>query len=204
MSPFASLIVATQNAGKLHEFRHLLAGVTWEVIGLDAFPSLPPVPETGSTFEENARLKARAIQVQTGRWVIADDSGLCVDALGGAPGLFSARYAGEQASDADNLAKLLAALRDVPAEQRTARFVCVLALVTDTEEACFTGVCTGTLTEAPRGAYGFGYDPLFIPTGDTRTFAEMTPAEKAVYSHRARAAQALVDHLRACFGNSFQ
>ncbi len=200
----APLILATRNAGKLHEFRHLLAGVTWEVIGLDAFPSLPPVPETGTTFEENARLKARAVQAQTGGWVIADDSGLCVDALGGAPGVFSARYAGEQASDADNMAKLLAALRDVSAERRTARFVCVLALVTDTEEACFTGVCTGTLTAVPRGSDGFGYDPLFIPTGDTRTFAEMTPAEKAVYSHRARATQALVDHLRACFGNSFQ
>ncbi|QUV83764.1 RdgB/HAM1 family non-canonical purine NTP pyrophosphatase [Chloracidobacterium aggregatum] len=201
MSLSAPLILATRNAGKLHEFRHLLAGVTTEVIGLDAFPSLPPVPETGSTFEANARLKARAVQEQTGGWVIADDSGLCVDALGGAPGVFSARYAGEQASDADNVAKLLAAMRDVPAEQRTARFVCVLALVTDTEEACFTGVCTGTLTASPRGSHGFGYDPLFIPTGDTRTFAEMTPAEKAVYSHRARAAQALVDHLRAGFGN---
>ncbi len=202
MSLSVPLILATRNAGKLHEFRHLLAGVTRQVIGLDAFPSLPPVPETGTTFEENARLKARAVQAQTGGWVIADDSGLCVDALGGAPGVFSARYAGEQASDADNVAKLLAALRDVPAAQRTARFVCVLALVTDTEETCFTGVCTGTLTETPRGSCGFGYDPLFIPTGDTRTFAEMTPAEKAVYSHRARAAQALVDHLRACFGNS--
>ncbi len=202
MSLSVPLILATRNAGKLHEFRHLLAGVTRQVIGLDAFPSLPPVPETGTTFEENARLKARAVQAQTGGWVIADDSGLCVDALGGAPGVFSARYAGEQASDADNVAKLLAALRDVPAAQRTARFVCVLALVTDTEETCFTGVCTGTLTETPRGSCGFGYDPLFIPTGDTRTFAEMTPAEKAVYSHRARAAQALVDHLRACLGNS--
>ncbi len=202
MSLSVPLILATRNAGKLHEFRHLLAGVTRQVIGLDAFPSLPPVPETGTTFEENARLKARAVQARTGGWVIADDSGLCVDALGGAPGVFSARYAGEQASDADNVAKLLAALRDVPAAQRTARFVCALALVTDTEETCFTGVCTGTLTETPRGFCGFGYDPLFIPTGDTRTFAEMTPAEKAVYSHRARAAQALVDHLRACFGNS--
>ncbi len=204
MSLSAPLILATRNAGKLHEFRHMLADITGEVIGLDAFPSLPPVPETGSTFEENARLKARAVQVQTGGWVIADDSGLCVDALGGAPGVFSARYAGEQASDADNMAKLLAALRDVSAERRTARFVCVLALVTETEETCFTGVCTGTLTAVPRGSDGFGYDPLFIPTGDTRTFAEMTPAEKAVYSHRARATQALVDHLRACFGNSFQ
>ncbi len=198
----ASLILATRNAGKLHEFRHLLADVTRQVIGLDAFPSLPPVPETGTTFEENARLKARAVQAQTGGWVIADDSGLCVDALGGAPGVFSAHYAGEQASDADNVGKLLAALHDVPAAQRTARFVCVLALVTEIEETWFTGVCTGTLTESPRGSCGFGYDPLFIPTGDTRTFAEMTPAEKAVYSHRARAAQALVDHFRARFGKS--
>ncbi len=199
-----TLILATRNAGKLREFRHLLADLNQEIIGLDAFPALPSVPETGTTFEENARLKARAVQAQTGGWVIADDSGLCVDALGGAPGVFSARYAGEQASDADNIAKLLAALRDVPTDRRTARFVCVLALVMDTEEACFTGVCTGTLTETPRGSHGFGYDPLFIPAGDTRTFAEMAPAEKAVYSHRARAAQALVDHLRACFGNSFQ
>ncbi|MGQ9896748.1 MAG: RdgB/HAM1 family non-canonical purine NTP pyrophosphatase [Acidobacteriota bacterium] len=196
------LILASRNAGKLREFRHLLADLNLDILGLDAFPSLPPVLETGSTFEENARLKARAIQSQTGGWVIADDSGLCVDALGGAPGVFSARYAGEQPSDADNLARLLAAVRDVPTAQRTAKFICVLVLATETEEVCFTGVCTGMLTSAPRGSYGFGYDPLFIPTGDTRTFAEMTPTEKAAYSHRSRAACALMDNLRMRLGNN--
>jgi XTP/dITP diphosphohydrolase len=192
-----SLILATRNAGKLVEFRHLLADLNLEVIGLDAFPTLLPVRETETTFEANARLKARTVQAQTGGWVIADDSGLLVDALNGAPGVFSARYAGEQASDAENIAKLLAALRNVPPDQRTAQFVCVLALVTETDEACFTGICTGRLTDAPRGQYGFGYDPLFIPAGDTRTFAEMTLEEKAAYSHRARAARALVTALQA-------
>lgn len=194
MSP--PLIIATRNAGKLREFRRLLTDATPNVIGLEAFPGVPPIVETGATFTENALIKARTVRAATGGWVVADDSGLCVDALGGEPGVFSARYAGEGASDADNVAKLLAALRDVPPERRTARFVCVLALATDTEELCFTGVCSGVLATTARGREGFGYDPLFIPDGATRTFAEMTAAEKNQYSHRARAAQALVEHLR--------
>ncbi|MFQ3580310.1 MAG: RdgB/HAM1 family non-canonical purine NTP pyrophosphatase [Chloracidobacterium sp.] len=192
---FPALIVATRNAGKLREFRQLLNGVANGVVGLDTFPALPPMAETGVTFQDNALIKARAVHAATGGWVLADDSGLSVDALGGAPGVYSARYAGEQATDAENIAKLLTALRAVPPDQRTAQFVCVLALVTDTEESCFTGVCRGTLTDAPRGRAGFGYDPVFIPAGEMRTFAEMTLAEKATYSHRARAIQALVGKL---------
>ncbi len=189
------LIIATRNAGKLREFRDLLAAAS-EVSGLDAFPALPPIAETGTTFEANALLKARAVRAVTGGWVVADDSGLCVDALDGAPGVHSARYAGAGASDADNIAKLLAALRDVPPARRTARFVCALALVADAEAVCFTGVCRGALAQAPRGRAGFGYDPLFMPEGETRVFAEMTASEKARHSHRARAAEALVSYLR--------
>ncbi|OYT70692.1 MAG: non-canonical purine NTP pyrophosphatase, RdgB/HAM1 family [Chloracidobacterium sp. CP2_5A] len=195
MPALPPLIVATRNAGKLREFRDLLAAAS-EVVGLDAFPAVPPIAETGTTFEANALIKARAVRAVTGGWVVADDSGLCVDALDGAPGLYSARYAGARASDAENIAKLLAALRDVPPARRTARFVCTLALVTETEEACFTGACHGALAQAPRGSAGFGYDPLFIPEGETRAFAEMTAAEKARHSHRARAAEALVSSLR--------
>ncbi|MCS7080790.1 MAG: XTP/dITP diphosphatase [Chloracidobacterium sp.] len=192
---FSPLIIATRNAGKLSEFRDLLAAVTEHVIGLEAFTGIPSVAETGATFAENALIKARTVRAATGGCVLADDSGLCVDALDGAPGVYSARYAGEQASDAENIAKLLAALRDVPPDQRTAQFVCVLALVTDTEERCFTGLCSGVIAAEPRGQLGFGYDPLFIPEGETRTFAEMTAAEKARYSHRARAVEALITHL---------
>ncbi len=190
------LIVATRNAGKLLEFRHLLATVPHPIVGLEAFPAVPAVAETGATFTENALIKARAVRAVTGGWVLADDSGLCVDVLGGAPGVSSARYAGEGASDADNMAKLLTALQGVPPNGRTAQFVCVLALVTDTDERCFTGLCPGLVATSARGQAGFGYDPLFIPEGETRTFAEMTAAEKARYSHRARAARALADYLR--------
>jgi len=197
------LMLATSNPGKAAELRDILAlhldrsAVT--VLTPREWPApLPEVAETGATFAENARLKAAALASATGLPALADDSGLCVDALGGAPGLYSARWAGPDASDADRNAKLLLALADVPPERRTARFVCAAALAlpggpTVTAE----GVCEGILLEAPRGAGGFGYDPLFLLPGPGRTMAELTLDEKNTLSHRALAVSGLSSHFSA-------
>ena len=148
--------------------------------------------ETGSTFAENAALKARSLAKQTGEWSLADDSGLCVEALGGAPGVRSARYAGEGAGDAANNAALLDALKDVPDAGRGARFVCALALSSPRGEVeFFEGTCEGTILRAPRGGGGFGYDPLFFDPVLQRTFAEASPARKLSRSHRGKALEAL-------------
>lgn len=195
-----TLVVATHNPGKAREFAKLLSGLPLEVVGLDAFPSAPVPEETGTTFTENALLKARdAFATTGGHRSVADDSGLAVDALDGAPGVYSARYAGEPADDAANLAKLLDELRGLPPERRTARFVCVLALVGPEGETTFTGTCEGTLLDAPRGTGGFGYDPIFVPTGHDRTFAEMTAEEKAALSHRGTAVRKLRTFLETNF-----
>ena len=182
------LALATRNAHKVREFAALLA--PHEVVPLPADVVLPP--ETGETFAENALAKARAAAAALGRPAIADDSGIEAAALGGAPGVRSARYAGEHARDEENLAKLLA---DAPAGSALA-YVCALALVDPLagEERMFEGRCTGTLAACPRGSGGFGYDPAFIPDdrGDGRTMAELTPREKDAISHRGRAARALL------------
>jgi XTP/dITP diphosphohydrolase len=184
------LVLATRNAHKLREFAGLLA--PHEIVPLPEAVELPP--EDGDTFAANALGKARAAAAATGATAIADDSGIEAEALGGAPGVYSARFAGEHATDEENLAKLL---REAPAGSPVA-YVCALALVAPGgEEQLFEGRCTGRLAAEPRGDGGFGYDPAFVPDDDAggRTMAELEPAEKAAISHRGRAARALLDRL---------
>ncbi len=178
----------------------ILAGV--DLIPLPDEVELPP--ETGTTFEENALIKARAAREATGETVIADDSGLEVDALDGRPGVYSARYAGEDASDGENLGKVLSDLRELSAgdgesDGFTARYVCAIALIDETGEHLFRGTCEGRITLEPRGDGGFGYDPAFVPAAtapdDLRTMAELSPDEKNRISHRGAAARMLASHL---------
>jgi XTP/dITP diphosphohydrolase len=186
------LVFATSNKGKLVELQGLVgAGV--HVRSLKDFPELGEIPETADTFEGNAELKARAVAKATGLWALADDSGLAVDALGGQPGVWSARYA---PTDAERIAKLLAALQDVPDERRTARFVCALCLCSPAQEVVFTrGTCEGRIGHVPRGAHGFGYDPIFV-LPDGRTLAELTHDEKSGLSHRGNAFRLMLPKLR--------
>ncbi len=185
--------LATSNDHKITEFRRLLAdrGLTGiSVRGAAELGGMPPVAETASGFAGNARLKARALRERAGRrgWVLADDSGLEVDALAGAPGVRSARYAGENASDPENNARLLRELEGVSPECRTARFRCCLVLISpDAEEFVFEGSCEGRIAEEASGTAGFGYDPLFVPEGRNATFAALRREEKDRLSHRARA-----------------
>lgn len=191
-----TLVLASRNRGKLAELSAILsdAGLTERVLDLDDV-HVPDTRETGVTFVENALLKARAVAAQTGLPAIADDSGLAVDVLGGAPGVFSARWSGRHGDDAANLQLLLDQLADVPVEHRGARFVCAaVAVWPDGREAVETGELRGMLTFAPRGTNGFGYDPIFeVQTPDgPRTTAELDPARKHEISHRGRAFRALV------------
>jgi XTP/dITP diphosphohydrolase len=182
----ARLIVATGNRHKLEEIRAIVSVPGLALVGLDAVPNAPEVVEDRDTFEGNAIKKAQALAAFTEMWTLSDDSGLEVDALGGAPGVHSARYAGEPVDYAANNAKLLLALRGV--SDRSARFRCVVALCSpqgDTQTV--EGRCEGRIAEAVSGRQGFGYDPLFIPDGFDRTFAQMTPAAKNAISHRGRA-----------------
>jgi XTP/dITP diphosphohydrolase len=193
-----NLRLATHNAHKTREFRELL-GAQFGVEDLNSFPEIGIVDETGRTFAENAILKAVTTSKQLPGLVIADDSGLEVDALGGAPGIYSARFAGENASDTDNVEKLLRKLRDerIPAAKRTARFRCVIALAQKGKLlGIFEGVVEGRITDLSRGQNGFGYDPVFQPEGSRRTFAEMAPDLKNKISHRAKAIAALLEALR--------
>jgi XTP/dITP diphosphohydrolase len=193
------LVLATRNAAKLDELRRILAPlVPVEVVGLGDVPAYDEVPETGATFEDNALIKAREAAARTGLPAVADDSGLAVDALNGMPGVLSARWAGSAASDPRNLQLVLEQTADVPDERRGAAFVCAAVLVTpDGTEQVVRGTVTGTLLRAPRGSNGFGYDPIFRPDGDTRTTAEMTPAEKDAISHRGKAFRALAPLIAA-------
>ena len=188
------LVLSTRNAHKVREFAGLLEGI--EVVPLPAEVELPP--ETGATFAENALVKARAAAAATGGAAIADDSGIEAAALDGRPGVRSARFAGEDASDEENLAKLL---REAPAGSAVA-YVCVIAYVDGARERLFEGRCTGTLAAAPRGEGGFGYDPAFVPDDvrDGRTMAELAPEEKDAISHRGRAARLLLEWLGAAAG----
>lgn len=205
MTP-ARVLLATRNAGKLAELRRILAGASGtgglEVLGLADVPPFPEAPETGATFEENALAKARDAAAVTGLPAVADDSGLVVDALGGMPGVLSARWAGGHGDDAANLQLVLGQLADVPGDRRGAAFVCVAALVVPSsvglsdEDVVVRGEWRGTLATAPRGANGFGYDPIFIPEGERRTSAELEPGEKDAVSHRGRALRALLPALR--------
>lgn len=187
------VVLATRNKGKIAELHAMLSGLGVEVVGLEAFPSVGEIPETGTTFLENARIKAQAVCRATGLVSLADDSGLCVDALHGAPGVYSARYAGEHATDADNNAKLLAAMAQVPPGDRTCRFVCVVvAAAPDGRELTAQGTWEGRLATAPSGQAGFGYDPLFFDPTLGRTAAALSAAEKNARSHRGKALAELV------------
>jgi XTP/dITP diphosphohydrolase len=197
------LILATHNANKVTELRAILAeaGLPVELVGADAYPEVPDTKETGVTFAENALLKAHALARATGLPAVADDSGLCVDVLGGAPGIFSARWAGRHGDDRANLELLLAQLADVPAAHRAAHFACAAALAfPDGTERVVEGRLDGTLRHSPAGSGGFGYDPILQPDGDTRTCAELTPGEKNAISHRGKAFRALVPVVRELLG----
>jgi XTP/dITP diphosphohydrolase len=192
--PTDTIVLATRNEGKLRELARIL-GSQVNLAGLDAFPGAPDVPETGATFEANALLKARAIAAYTSLPSVADDSGLCVDALNGMPGVLSARWAGRHGDDKANLDLVLAQVADVPDARLGARFVCAAALVAPADgtagEWVVTGELGGRLIRAPRGSGGFGYDPIFQPDGFEQTTAEMTPDAKDAISHRGRAFRAL-------------
>lgn len=190
------IVFATTNPGKLREGRAILAHLPFDVRGLSDYPPIEPPEETGDTFEANARLKARFYALALGEWVVADDSGLEVDALGGAPGVHSARFAGAGATDAHNNAKLVAALAEVPAAKRTARFHCCAVLASPDEVRLVThGRIEGTIIDEPRGENGFGYDPHFLATEFGVTTAEMPPETKNRVSHRGRAFAELVQQL---------
>lgn len=179
------IIAATKNKNKLREFGEILTGfeiISQEDAGIDI-----DVEETGTTFEENSRLKAEAIFKATGITAIADDSGLCVDALGGAPGVYSARYGGDGLDDEGRVQLLLKNMKDVPDEKRTARFVCVITLVGKDGVITARGECEGTISHTPKGENGFGYDPVFYMKEYGKTTAEMSPEEKNAVSHRGKA-----------------
>ena len=186
------IVLATRNQGKIEEIRSLLEGEEGrggiEISSLKDYPAVPEIAEDGSTFSENARKKALTVAQLTGQIAVADDSGSEVDALGGAPGVYSARFAGEGASDSANIKKLLDLLRDIPPEKRGARFVCVMALATPGGEVSLVeGECRGMIAMEERGMSGFGYDPVFIVSGYGETFAELGSEVKNKISHRARA-----------------
>jgi XTP/dITP diphosphohydrolase len=194
------LVLATGNQHKLIELTRILeAGrVEVELAGLGEFPGAPEVPETGATFDENALLKARAIAEFTGLPAVADDSGLCVDALNGMPGVLSARWSGRHGDDEANLRLVLAQVSDVPDDRRGAQFECVAALVMPSgKEYVSEGSVEGRLIREPRGTNGFGYDPIFVPDGSRLTTAEMDPAAKDAISHRGRALRALAPVIAA-------
>jgi XTP/dITP diphosphohydrolase len=191
-----TLLLATNNRGKLREIQALFSGVYPRILTLAEAGITLDVEEDGETFEENALKKAREAVRLSGLDALADDSGLCVDALGGAPGVYSARYAGENADDAANNAKLLQALDSVPDAKRTAAFVCCAALCrADGGEVMARGRVEGRILRAPRGANGFGYDPLFWYEPFGCTFAEAAPGKKNAVSHRAKALKALKERL---------
>ncbi|WP_433500139.1 RdgB/HAM1 family non-canonical purine NTP pyrophosphatase [Sphaerimonospora sp. CA-214678] len=197
------VVLATRNAGKIVELRRILAeaAVPVEIVGLDGFPEIGEVAETGRTFAENALLKAHAVAAGSGLPAIADDSGLCVDALNGMPGIFSARWSGSHGDDKANLDLLLAQVSDVPDGRRQAHFACSAALALPTgEEHVVDGAVYGTLIREPRGTGGFGYDPIFVPDGESRTTAEMSAEEKDAISHRGRAFRALVPIITQAVG----
>jgi len=192
------IVLASRNAHKVEEMARILddAGLHVEVVGIDAFGDVPEVPETEPTFEGNALLKARAACAATGVAAVSDDSGLCVDALNGMPGVLSARWSGGK-GDTANLELVLAQLGDTRDERLGAQFHCAVALVLpDGREATVHGEMRGHLVRSPRGSNGFGYDPIFVPDGETRTSAEMTSEEKDAISHRGNALRALVPVLR--------
>jgi XTP/dITP diphosphohydrolase len=191
----SDIVVATRNRKKVEEIQRILEGADVELYSMDEFPDCPEVVEDGDTFEVNALKKAREVSACTGKAAFSDDSGLVVYSIDGEPGVHSARYAGENATDHENLSKLLRELSDIAPENRGAAFVCVIAFVTPNgEEQIFHGRVEGSIGLAPKGSSGFGYDPVFYPEGHDRTFAEMSAGEKDSMSHRGRALEKLRDY----------
>jgi XTP/dITP diphosphohydrolase len=189
------LLLATRNPGKLAELRRILT--SFDVVGLADVPPYPEVPETGATFADNALLKAREGHRRTGLPTVADDSGLAVDALNGMPGVLSARWSGRHGDDEANLRLVLGQLADTPDERLGAAFHAAVAYVDDVGEIVVHGEMAGRVIREPRGTNGFGYDPIFVPSGCTRTSAELSSEEKDAISHRGRALRALADRLAA-------
>ena len=193
------VLLASGSAHKLTELRRILEAhsISAEVVGLSDVDPYPEPIESGSTFEENALIKAREGFTRTGLVTLADDSGIEVDVLNRMPGVRSARWAGTHAKDGDNLELLIRQIDDVDQDRRTARFVCAMALVWSSGEQVLRGVVEGTLETVPRGTHGFGYDPIFVPVGETRTTAEMSDEEKDAISHRGRALRQMIPHIEA-------
>ncbi|MDF2607685.1 MAG: XTP/dITP diphosphatase [Bacillales bacterium] len=190
------ILIATKNIGKINEFKSMFEILGHNIKSLFDFPDIPDIEETGTTFEENAIIKARELSKITGKIVISDDSGLEVDALNGEPGVYSARYAGNFKNDEDNISLVLEKLIDVPTEKRTARFVCVIAVAFPSGNIeTFKGICEGIITTEKKGSEGFGYDPImYIPKLD-RTMAELTKEEKNQISHRGNALRKMLDKM---------
>jgi XTP/dITP diphosphohydrolase len=183
------LVLATRNIGKVRELSKMLSDqCNIKVLSMVDFPNAPEIVEDGETYQDNAKKKAIHIAEYSGFLALADDSGLEVDALDGAPGVHSARYAGSNASDADRIVKLLTAIMDTPDDERTARFKCAVAVAEPSGHAdVVIGVCNGSIIREPRGTWGFGYDPIFVPQGYDLTFAELGEQVKNCISHRAKA-----------------
>ena len=201
MTAHRPIVIATKNPGKLREIRAILEGLPFRWLGLDQFSDLPEAVESEETFYDNALIKATHFSRLTGHWALADDSGLEVDALGGAPGVYSSRYAGSGADDQANNDKLLAALAAVEEPQRTARFRCCVVLADGQHPiATAAGTVEGQIALAPRGDNGFGYDPLFFLPEYGKTAAELAPELKNSISHRARALAQLREHLAGLAG----
>lgn len=194
------LLVATKNAGKIKELRESLSGLEIRMRNLNEFPNVVEVEETGATFAENAALKAKSYALQTKLWALADDSGLEVAALDGAPGIFSARYAGKNSTDEEKNIKLLRQLKQLneTSSGRCARFVCAMAIADENGEIRFRarGECNGKIALTSSGTNGFGYDPIFIPDGFDKTFGELSAKTKQNISHRARALEKIIRYLR--------
>ena len=195
------VVLATRNAGKIAELRRILASYDVELLGLDAIADVGEIAETGATFAENAIIKARAVARVSGLLAIADDSGLTVDALNGMPGVLSARWSGSHGDDPANLELVLAQVADVPDERRGAAFACAAAAAApDGRELVVEAELVGSLLRERRGSNGFGYDPIFVPSGESRTTAEMSPEEKDAISHRGKAFRALAPLLADLLG----
>jgi XTP/dITP diphosphohydrolase len=192
------IVIATKNVGKVKELADILADLPVDLRSLNDFENAVEPEETGVDFIENAILKARSYALQTGLWAVADDSGLEVEALNNAPGVFSARYAGKNATSEQRIDKLLGELNKARNENRRARFVCAMAVADEIGEIRFVaeGVCDGSIIDAPRGANGFGYDPIFVPRGFSETFGELSGDIKREISHRARASEKIIAYLR--------
>lgn len=192
------LVLATRNDGKIREIIELLSGLPIEILTYEDFDAWPELEETGATFEENAEAKASALSGWSGLPALADDSGLEVDALGGRPGVRSARYAGTEGDAAANIALLLKEMEGVAKRERSARFVCVIALTGPSDPAVeIRDTCEGAISEAARGEGGFGYDPVFVPSGEDRTMAQLSLEEKNAISHRGKALRRLRTMLEA-------